>query len=264
VEPALGKWYSPEGDGYRPPWAGLSVLDLLEQFRKRLVRACLAIAVGVLVAFTQIDRIVAFVFAPMRRALPPGTRLIYTAPGEAFSLYINIALISGVALASPFILFQVWRLIAPALYTNQKKFAVPFVLMSTGGVVAGWLFSHYIVFPYMIEFFGTFSSPDLKFMPKVETAFDLYVKMLLGMALVFQMPTAVFFLAKMGLVSARFLWTNIKYAILIIFILSAVLTPSGDPWNQTVFAAPMVVLYLLSIGIAWVVAPRRSAVPSAQ
>jgi sec-independent protein translocase protein TatC len=258
MEPALGKWYNPEGDGYRPPWAGLSVLDLLEQFRKRIVRACLAIAVGVLVAFTQIDRIVAFIFKPMRAALPPGTRLIYTAPGEAFSLYINIALISGVALASPFILFQVWRLIAPALYTNQKKFAVPFVLMSTTGVIAGWLFSHYIVFPYMIEFFGTFSSPDLKFMPKVETAFDLYVKMLLGMALVFQMPTAVFFLAKMGLVSARLLWTNIKYAILIIFILSAVLTPSGDPWNQTVFAAPMIVLYLLSIGIAWVVAPRKA------
>ena len=255
MEPALGKWYNPEGDGYRPPWAGLSVLDLLEQFRKRIVRACLAIAVGVLVAFTQIDRIVAFIFKPMRAALPPGARLIYTAPGEAFSLYINIALISGVALASPFILFQIWRLIAPALYTNQKKFAVPFVLMSTTGVVAGWLFSHYIVFPYMIEFFGTFSSPDLKFMPKVETAFDLYVKMLLGMALVFQMPTAVFFLARMGLVSARLLWSNIKYAILVIFILSAVLTPSGDPWNQTIFAAPMIVLYLLSIGIAWVVAP---------
>ena len=110
----------------------------------------------------------------------------------------------------------------------------------------------------MIEFFGTFSNANLQFMPKVETAFDLYAKMLLGMAIVFQMPTVVFFLAKMGLVSARFLWNNIKYAILIIFILAAVLTPSGDPWNQSVFAAPMVVLYLLSIGIAWAVAPRRA------
>src|SRR5712675_1463005 len=190
MTPALGNWYDPEGEGYRPPWAGLSLIDLLEQFRKRIVRSCIAIAVGVLVAFTQIDRIVAFVFAPMRKALPPGTRLIYTAPGEAFSLYINIA---------------------PALYTNQKKFAVPFVLMSSGGIVAGWLFSHYIVFPYMIEFFGTFSNANLQFMPKVETAFDLYTKMLLGMAIVFQMPTAVFFLAKMGLVSARLLWSNIKY-----------------------------------------------------
>ena len=255
MAPAIGNWYNPEGDGYRPPWAGLSLLDLLEQVRKRIVRACLAIALGTLIAFTQINPIVAFVFAPMRRALPPGTRLIYTAPGEAFSLYINIALIAGCVLASPFVLFQVWRLAAPALYTNQKKFVVPFVLMSTGGIVGGALFSHYIVFPYMIEFFGTFSNANLRFMPKVETAFDLYTKMLLGMAIVFQMPTAVFFLAKMGLVSARFLWSNIKYAILIIFILAAVLTPSGDPWNQTVFAAPMVVLYLLSIGIAWMAAP---------
>jgi sec-independent protein translocase protein TatC len=253
--PALGNWYNPEGEGYRPPWAGVSLLDLLEQFRKRVVRCCIAIAVGVVIAFTEIDRIVAFVFAPMRRALPPGARLIYTAPGEAFSLYINSALIAGCTIASPYILFQIWKLIAPALYANQKKFAIPFVLMSSTGIVAGWLFSHYIVFPYMIVFFGTFSNANLQFMPKVETAFDLYTKMLLGMAVVFQMPTAVFFLAKMGLVSARLLWSNIKYAILVIFILAAVLTPSGDPWNQTIFAAPMIVLYLLSIGIAWAVAP---------
>jgi len=255
VTPALGNWYDPDGEGYRPPWAGLSLLDLLEQFRKRIVRSCIAIAIGVLIAFTQIGRIVGFVLAPMGKGVRPGTHLIYTAPGEAFSLYINIALIAGCAIASPYVLFQVWRLIAPALFTNQKKFAIPFVLMSSGGVVAGWLFSHFIVFPYMIEFFGTFANANLQFMPKVETAFDLYTKMLLGMAIVFQMPTAVFFLAKMGLVSARWLWDNLKYAILIIFILAAVLTPSGDPWNQTVFAAPMIVLYVLSIGIAWMVAP---------
>jgi sec-independent protein translocase protein TatC len=256
MAPALGNWYNPEGEGYRPPWAGVSLLDLLEQFRKRVVRSALAIAVGVLIAFIWIDKIVAFIFAPMRRALPPGTRLIYTSPGEAFSLYVNISLIAGCALASPYILFQVWRLIAPALYTNQKKYAIPFVVMSSGGVIAGWLFSHYVVFPYMILFFGTFANANLQFMPKVETAWDLYVKMLLGLAFVFQMPTVVFFLAKMGLVSARWLWDNLKYAILIMFIIAAVLTPSGDPWNQTIFAAPMVVLYLLSIGIAWVVAPR--------
>jgi len=258
MTPALGNWYDPEGEGYRPPWAGLSLIDLLEQFRKRIVRSCIAIAVGVLVAFTQIDRIVAFVFAPMRKALPPGTRLIYTAPGEAFSLYINIALIAGLALASPYVLFQVWRLIAPALYTNQKKFAIPFVLMSTGGIVAGWLFSHFIVFPYMIEFFGTFSNANLQFMPKVETAFDLYTKMLLGMAIVFQMPTAVFFLAKMGVVSARFLWRNIKYAILIIFIIAAVISPGTDVVSQCLMAGPMLALYGVSILVAWAFAKPRN------
>src|SRR4051794_4057210 len=144
--PALGNWYNPEGD-FRPPWAGVSLLDALEQFRKRIMRVCVAIALGVLVAFTEIDRIVAFIFAPMRRALPPGTKLIYTAPGEAFSLYINIALMAGCVLASPFALFQVWRLIAPALYANQKKFAIPFVLMSSAGVFAGVLFHYHLLVP---------------------------------------------------------------------------------------------------------------------
>src|SRR5258706_4136692 len=96
---------------------------------------------------------VAFIFAPMRKALPPGTRLIYTAPGEAFSLYINIALMAGCALASPYILFQVWKLIAPALYTNQKKFAIPFVLMSSAGIVAGLLFRHYTLLSFNVELF---------------------------------------------------------------------------------------------------------------
>ena len=258
---ALAHAFAPEPDDDPPP-SGSSLLEHLEELRTRLVRACLAIAIGTGIAFLFIDRIVMFVFAPTRAALARGghgTSLIYTAPGEAFALYVNIALIAGATLASPYILLQVWRFLAPALYANEKKLVIPFVLISSAGVVLGWLFSHYIVFPYMIAFFDTFSSADLEFRPRVADAFDLYVKMLAGMVLVFQMPTAVFFLAKMRMVTARFLARNIKYAILIIFIAAAVLTPSSDPWNQLVFAAPMVVLYLISIGIAWLAAPRRSS-----
>jgi sec-independent protein translocase protein TatC len=111
----------------------------------------------------------------------------------------------------------------------------------------------------MIAFFGTFSSPELAFMPRVEDAFDLYLKMLLGMVVAFQIPTVVFFLAKMRVVTAGSLWKNFRYAVLAIFIAAAVLTPSSDPWNQTVFAAPMLALYLLSILLAWAVAPRTAA-----
>jgi sec-independent protein translocase protein TatC len=257
VAAALAHAYiQPPDDDPNPRAGGMSLLEHLEELRKGLIRACLAVAVGALVSFLFIDRIFAFVFAPMRQALPPGTRLIYTAPGEAFGLYVNIALIAGVALASPFIMFQVWRFIAPALYTNEKKLAIPFVLLSSAGIVGGWLFSHYLLFPATIRFFGIFNSPELQFMPRVETAFDLYTRMLLGMVLVFQMPTVIFFLARMRMVTARFLARNIKYAILIFFIVAAVLTPDGSPWNQTLFAAPMIGLYLLSIGIAWAVAPR--------
>jgi sec-independent protein translocase protein TatC len=238
--------------------SGVSLLDHLDELRKRIFRACIAVAVGAVVAFAFIEKIVNFVLAPMRRALPPGSVLIYTNPGEAFSLWIEIAMIAGVVFAAPVIMYQVWRFIAPTLYSKEKWFAVPFVGLSSCGLVAGALFSHYIVFPYMIEFFGTFSGPGLQFMPRLEDAFSLYTTMLLGMIVVFQMPTLVFFLAKMRLVTARFLAHHIKYAILLIFIISAVATPSSDPWNQTVFALPMIALYLLSIGIAWLAAPRSS------
>jgi sec-independent protein translocase protein TatC len=238
------------------PEGKMGFLDHLEELRKRIVRSCIAIAAGMLIAFVFIDRIVAFVLAPTRRMLPAGTKLIYTNPAEAFSLYIDIALISGVLLALPFIMFQVWRFIAPGLYAKEKKFAIPFVLLTTVGALGGAAFSHYIMFPYLIAFFGTFNSPDLAFMPRVEDAFDLYTKMLLGMVVVFQIPTLAFFLAKMRLVTAGFLWRNFKYAFLAIFIIAAVLTPTADPWNQTVFAAPMVGLYLISILIVWMVQPK--------
>jgi len=235
----------------------MGFLEHLDELRKRIIRSCIAIAAGMLAAFFFIDRIVNFVLEPARRMLPPRAVFIYTNPSEAFSLYVNVALIAGVLLASPFITFQVWRFIAPGLYRNEKKFVIPFVVLTTGGAVGGASFSHYIVLPYMIAFFGTFSSSNLAFMPRIEDTFDLYVKMLIGMVVVFQIPTVVFFLAKMRMVTAVFLWRNTKYAILIIFIVAAVLTPSADPWNQTVFAAPMIGLYLISIGIAWIVGPRR-------
>jgi Tat protein translocase TatC len=154
----------------------MGFLDHLDELRKRLIRSCIAVAVGMLVAFAFIDRIVNFVLAPTRRMLPPGTRMIYTSPGEAFGLYVNIALIVGALLAAPFIMFQVWRFIAPGLYTNEKKSAIPFVVLTTVGTVAAAAFSHYIVFPYMMAFFGTFNSPTLAFMPRVEDSFDLWSK----------------------------------------------------------------------------------------
>ena len=240
----------------------MSFLEHLDELRTRIIRSCIAIGGGMLIAFVFIERIVNFVLAPTRRMLPAGAILIYTSPTEAFSLYVNIALITGILLAAPVIMFQVWRFIAPGLYANEKKFAIPFVLLTTIGTISGAAFSHYIVFPYMIAFFGTFSSVNLVFMPKVEDAFDLYSKMLIGMSVVFQIPTIVFFLAKMRVVTARFLWRNLKYAVLISFVVAAVLTPSADPWNQAVFAAPMIGLYLISIGIAWIVGPKRDKATS--
>jgi len=229
----------------------ISILDRLDDFRKRIVRALLAVAGGALVGFAFIDRIVGFLLAPIRRVLPPDTRLIYTQPGEAFGFYVQIALLSGVVFAMPFIMYQLWRLIAPLVPLTARRFAVPFIGFTTVGFVAGAAFTHYIAFPYMMAFFATFNTPDLLFRPRLDDVFDLYTKMVLGMAVVFQMPTVVFFLAKMGLITAGFLWRSFRYAFLLIFVAAAVITPTGDMVTQTIFAAPMVALYLLSIGIAW-------------
>ena len=234
----------------------MSFLEHLDELRKRIVNACIAIGVGFLISFVFIDRIFNFVFGPSRKVLPAGVRFVYNRPAEAFSLYIQLALISGALIAAPAVMYQVWLFIAPGLYAKEKKFAIPFVLLTTGGLLVGAAFNHFVAFPLMMAFFASFNNPQLVFMPKVEDTFDLYLTMTLWMGLVFQMPTLVFFLAKMRLVTAGFLWRQLRYAILATFVIAAVITPTGDPMNQTIFAAPMIILYVLSIGIAWVVNPR--------
>jgi len=159
-------------------------------------------------------------------------------------------------------MFQAWRFIAPGLYANEKKLVIPFVALTSAGSIGGAAFSHYVLFPALMKFYGDFSSTRMRFMPGVEDTVDLYLKMMLGMVVVFQIPTLVFFLAKLRLVTGRFLWHQLKYAILLIFILAAVLTPSTDPWNQLVFAGPMIALYVLSIGLAWLVAPGKDVPPA--
>jgi len=237
----------------------MTFLEHLDELRTRIVRSLVAIALGILVGFFFIDRIGDFLLAPARRVLPPGSRMIYTQPGEAFSFDVQIALIAGTVLASPFVAYEVWKFIAPGLYANEKRLAVPFVLLSTLGFIAGALFNHYVVFVWMMAFFASFNTPELQFLPRLDDVFDLYTKMLLGMGAVFQLPTIIFFLAKMKLVTWRFLARHFKYAILIIFIIAAVITPSGDMVTQTIFAAPMIGLYLLGIVIAWLVGPKAGA-----
>jgi sec-independent protein translocase protein TatC len=231
--------------------ADFSLLDRLDDFRRRLVRSVIAVCVGVAVGFGAINRVVDFILAPTRRTLPAGAKLIYTQPGEAFGLYIQIALIVGIVVAMPYIMYQFWKIIAPIVPPAARRFAIPFGLFTTVGFVLGAAFTHYIAFPYMMAFFASFNTPDLVFYPRLDDVFDLYTKMLLGMGAVFQMPAVVFFLAKAGLVTARFLLRSFKYAFLLIFVAAAIITPTGDMVTQTIFAAPMVGLYMLSIVIAW-------------
>jgi sec-independent protein translocase protein TatC len=236
-----------------------SFLDHLDELRTRIIRSAIAIGLGLVVAWAFVDRLADFVLMPVLRALPAGSALIFTKPGEMFSFELNIALIFGVVLAAPVVMHQVWLFVAPALYANEKRFVVPLVVTAAASAIAGFLFSHYVLFPGMIAFFGSFRTAHVQFVPRLEDTFDLYTNMTIGMVVVFQIPTLVLFLARLRLVTARFLWQHIKYAVLVSFIVAAVLTPSADPWNQTVFAAPMIALYVISIAIAWLARPRGDA-----
>ncbi len=186
---------------------------------------------GSSLAFAIIDKVFAFVYQRLTKNIPGG-KLIYTEPGEAFFLWIKIALVSGVLIASPYIMWQVWLFIAPGLYAKEKRLAIPFVISSSGLFILGAAFSHYVLFPAAWAFFAGFSNDYIQFTPRIEPVWDMYVKLLLGMGLVFQMPILMFVLARLGIVTAGFLAKNIKYAVLVIFVVAAVITPDGSPANQ--------------------------------
>jgi sec-independent protein translocase protein TatC len=248
-------WFDddPEGGGS----GKMSFLEHLDELRKRIVRSLIALCLGVGIAAFYIEELYAFVMLPLRRILRPGETMIYTYPTEAFMLYIRIALIAGLLISAPLIFWQVWLFVAPALYAKERRYAIPFVALSSMGFLAGAAFSHYVAFPLMWRFFASFSNDLVSFMPRIEDAFSVYMRMLLGMAIVFQMPALVFFLARMGVVTARWMIRQFKYAVLAIVIVAAVITPSSDIASQLIVAVPMVGLYLLSIGIAWLFGRKR-------
>jgi sec-independent protein translocase protein TatC len=237
----------------------MSFLEHLDELRRRIIYSVIAIGVGFLIACLFIQSIFDFIMRPLQAQLPAGGTLIYTDPTEAFVLYIKIALIAGLVLASPAVMSQVWLFIAPGLYAHEKKWAIPFVVMSSLFFVVGAAFSHYIVFPLTWKFFVSFTTDILTFMPRIESAFSIYLRLLIAFGIVFQMPTVVLFLAKMGVITARFMVRNMKYAFLIIVIISAIVTPDGGGVSLVAMSVPMMLLYLLSIALAWMFGKKRQA-----
>jgi sec-independent protein translocase protein TatC len=241
----------------------MSFLEHLDELRKRIIFSLIAIVLGFGIACLFLTPLFNFITGPMQAALPAGQKLVYTEPTEALMLYLKMAALAGLLIASPGVMSQVWLFVAPGLYSHEKRLAVPFVLLSSLFFVAGAAFSHYVVFPLTWKFFQSFSSDTLTFMPRIEPAFGLYVKLMLVFGLIFQMPTLVLFLARMGVITARFLIRNMKYAILIMFIVGAVLSPGTDPVGQVLMAGPMFILYLISIAFAWMFGKKKVATADA-
>ena len=235
----------------------MSFLEHLDELRKRIIRSLLSLGVGVAIAVVFIEDMLNFVMQPLSATLPPGATFIFTYPTEAFMLRIRIALIAGLFIATPLIFWQVWQFVAPALYARERRYAIPFVALSSVGFIGGAAFSHYVAFPLMWRFFASFSDEMIVFMPRIEDTFSMYMRMLIGLAVIFQMPAMVFFLARMGVITARWMIRQFKYAILVIVVIAAIITPSSDIASQMIVAGPMVILYLLSIVIAWMFGRKR-------
>lgn len=243
--------------------AKMSFLEHLDELRRRLIVCVWALGIGCAIAFIFVGRLQDFILLPIARVVGNGQAdqeaLQIIAPLGGLMLMMKIGALGGLFLAMPVIVLQLWLFIAPGLYRNEKRFAIPFVLMGTLCFLLGAAFSHYIAFPYSWTFFKSFERSYLRFTPDVGYTFSLWLKMLLAFGAIFQMPTIVFFLARMGVVSARFLISHIKYAVLIIFVLAAVLSPGTDVVSQAMMAGPMLVLYGVSIVIAWLFQKQRPA-----
>jgi sec-independent protein translocase protein TatC len=239
--------------------AKMSFLDHLDELRKRLIACVWGLVVGCAIAFVFVQRIQNFIWLPLYEQLHAvnGAKFMFTTGFEPFMLTMKIGALAGLFIALPFVVYQLWLFIAPGLYSHEKKMAVPFVLFCTLFFLLGAAFSHYAAFPWTWKFFLGWETEYMEFRPSIGEVFGLYVKMMLGFGLIFQMPMIVFFLARMGVVTAGFMVRNAKYAVLVIFIVAAVVSPGTDVVSQCLMAGPMLGLYALSVLVAWVFGKRR-------
>ena len=183
-------------------------------------------------------------------------KLIYLNPTEPFNIYLKVGLFAGIFVASPVVLYQVWLFISPGLYRRERRYVLPFMFSTVALFLSGGFFGYKIVYPAALDFLIGYGG-QFKPMITIGEYSDLFLTIIMGLGLVFELPILIFFLALMGIVNAGWLWRNLRYSILVIFTIAAIVTPTTDILNMCIFAAPMVVLYLASIGIAWFVHPSR-------
>jgi sec-independent protein translocase protein TatC len=243
------------------PLPAMGFLDHLEELRRRIVYSIAAVAVGFFACWWKVEKIYDVMQRPIMDALRNNglaEKLVYLNPTEPFNLYLKIAALAGLFLTSPFVLYQVWMFISPGLYRNEKRYVVPFMVSTIALFSAGGYFGFKIVYPAALNFLISFGK-QFQPMITIKEYTELFLSIILGMGLIFEMPILVFFLALMGIVTAGWMWKNFRYSILIIFIIAAIVTPTTDILNMCIFAAPMIALYALSIGIAYLVHPKQRA-----
>ena len=232
----------------------------LDELRTRLIRAILATAAGALVAWLFIGHLVAFLLAPLAALRPEESFIIGTGVTEAFFTKLKVAVIAGIFVSSPILFYQAWRFVAPGLYQREKRVALPFSVAASIFFISGAAFCYWLVFPVAFRFFlDEFASIGVAAQIRVSEYLSFSSRMLLAFGITFELPVVTFFLARIGAVTHRTLIAWWRYAVIAIFVAAAVLTPGPDVASQMLMAAPLIVLYVLSIGVAYVVARPAAA-----
>ncbi len=233
---------------------GMSLMEHLEELRRRIIHSAVYLVLGTIVAYIFHEKLYGLVQEPLDQL---HIKLNYTHPMDPLNLYLQVSLIGGAILASPMILYQVWLFIAPGLYQKEKRFVVPFMAATVGLFLTGAAFGYFFVLPGALKILIVHFGKDFNPMVTIEEYTGFFLSIILGLGISFELPILIFFLAMFGIVSPRFLWKNIRYAILAVFVVAAIICPSPDVWTMCIYALPMLALYLIGIGVAWWVHPSR-------
>jgi sec-independent protein translocase protein TatC len=237
----------------------MTFFEHLVELRKRIINSLIAIAIGAFIGVYIAKYVINYVIHPMLKALSDAhldPKLIYTHPAGYFNLIITLGIYLGVVLASPVVLYQIWLFVAPALYKHERSAITGFLFSTVFLFLAGIAFGYFVTLPYILKFLVGFQGPVVP-MISINEYFDLTLMVLLGLGLVFELPILVFFLSLFGIVTPKFLWKNIRYAILVIAIVAAIITPTPDATTLLIFMAPMVALYFVGIAVSAVVVRKR-------
>jgi sec-independent protein translocase protein TatC len=236
----------------------------LEELRKRLVRILIAIGIAFLGCFAFKEELFRIIAQPLISVLPPGTHMVYTGLPEAFFTYIKVSFYAGIFIASPVVLYHIWKFISPGLFPKEKKFVAPFVITSSLLFVGGVCFGYFLVLPSAYKFFLEFTTDFLKPMLSMREYLTLTLKLLLAFGIIFEIPVFLFFMTKIGLVTPRKLARMRRYAIVVCFIVAAIITPTPDAFTQCMMAIPMVILYEVGIIVSKLATRKKDDADSEQ
>lgn len=239
----------------------LPLTSHLQELRKRLILSFIAVGIGFFLCYALKEFLFDILAAPLLTMMPKGGSLIFISVAEAFFTYMKVAFIASVILTSPFILYQIWAFVAPGLYQKEKKYAIPLVVGGSLFFALGVLFGYFVAIPFGFRFLLGYATDFIKPMPSMKEYLSFSIKFLLAFGLVFEFPVVLVVLAKIGVVDAKMLARHRKYAILLIFVFAAVMTPP-DIISQVLMALPLIGLYELSIFLSRIFGKKSPSVPS--